>query len=366
MSGNVGGFRGRRGMRWWAVVAASAAALCGCGVGHRVVPEGMPAAPPPPPGGDVVDVQHRTPNPDAGVVDVVTQLEGNARGAGTGIVLTPDGTVLTNNHVIDGATSIQVTDVTSGRSYPAAVTGYDVGQDVAVLRLAGAAGLPTEPLGDSSRIRPDDPVMAVGNAGGRGGPPDHSTGRVTGVDQAITAGGDDSSERLDGMLRVSARLEQGESGGPLLDAAGRVVGVDTATSEEPGDGHVNGPGYAIPINTALRVSDAIRSGRPAPGVHLGGTGVLGVGVVPPEALSSGEGVRTGAAAVTVSPGSGAERAGISPGDVIVSVDGHPVESPDELTDLVRSHHPGDVLRLEWTGAAGQRSADVTLGEGPPA
>lgn len=368
MSGMVGRFRGRRKVRWWIVagVAAPVAAFVGVGIGTEALP---------PPhwvgsasNGGAVAVSNQTANPDAGVVDISTQLDGQARGAGSGIVLTQDGTVLTNNHVIDGATNIQVTDVANGRTYSASVTGYDVGQDVAVLHLVGASGLSTEPLGDSSRVGSHDAVMAVGNAGGRGGSPAHSNGEVSGRNESITAGGDGSGERLDGMFQISAQLEPGDSGGPLLDSSGRVIGMDTATSEQ--DGHVNGPGYAIPINTALHVSDQIRSGRVEPGVHQGGTGLLGVGVASPSALDSETGTgseQAGAAILSVSPDSGAQDAGLMAGDVITSIDGQQVSSPEDLTNLVREHQPGNTVRVDWTGANGQDdSAEVQLGSGPPA
>lgn len=363
--GDLGRFGGR-GRRLLVALLAAPALVAGCGVAaHQSSPPlDRAAVAPAQPG--AVPVADRPPDPNDGVVDVVTQLGGNARGAGTGIVLTPDGTVLTNNHVIEDARSIQVTDVTDGRSYPASVQGYDTGHDVAVLRVDGARGLPTARLGDSSRIGPDDPVMAVGNAGGRGGPPARTTGRVTGMNQAITAGGSDDAERLDGLLRGSARLEQGDSGGPLLDAAGRVVGMNTATSADPRTGRVGGTGYAIPINEVRRISDQILAGRPEPGLHLGGTGQLGVSVVAPEVLSSAGSEQLGAAVVDVARGSGAERAGLAPGDVIVAVDGKPVPTPDELTRAVREHRPGETVRLTWTGAGGQRSGQAVLGAGPPA
>ena len=363
--GDLGRFRSGRSRRWVVAALAVPAFAGGCAVAQAPPPT---AAPEPlvQPRAGALDVSNRVPDPNAGVVDVVTQLGGNSRGAGTGIVLTPDGTVLTNNHVIEDARSIQVTDVTSGRSYPASVQGYDVGHDVAVLRLDGARGLPTEKFGDSATLGPNVPVMAVGNAGGRGGPPERTTGRVTGLGEAITAGGDTDAERLDGLLRVSARLEQGDSGGPLLDSAGRVVGMNTATSQDPESGRPGGTGYAIPINEARRISDQIRSGQPAPGLHLGGTGQLGVQVVAPEALSTARAPQAGAAVVEVEPGSGGERAGLQPGDVIAAVDGVAVQTPEQLTNAIRAHRPGDAVRLSWSGPGGHRSGQAVLGEGPPA
>ena len=123
-----------------------------------------------------------------GVVDVVSTLGfRGATAAGTGIVLTSSGEVLTNNHVIDGATAIKVRDVGNGRVYTASVAGYDAAHDIAVLRLNGASGLETADLGNSSQVRTGQKVVAMGNAGGRNGAPSVATGRVTGLEESITA-----------------------------------------------------------------------------------------------------------------------------------------------------------------------------------
>src|SRR5215467_10958676 len=158
---------------------------------------------------------------DPGLVDInITVGYGQARAAGTGMVLTPDGEVLTNNHVVDGATSISVTDVGNGKTYRARVVGYDVSKDVAVLQLSGASNLQTVTIERSPKVSVGAEVVGVGNAGGRGGSPSYAGGTVTGTGQSITASDDLSgtSERLTGMIETNANIEAGDSGGPLVNA----------------------------------------------------------------------------------------------------------------------------------------------------
>src|SRR6266705_5716268 len=167
---------------------------------------------------------------DPGLVDVVTTLGyQHARAAGTGLVLTSSGEVLTNDHVIDGATSIKVTDVGNGRTYAASVVGYDKSDDIAVLQLKNASGLTTVSLGDSSQVKSGDKVVALGNAGGKGGAPSVAAGKVTALNQAITASdeGGGSAEHLTGMIETNANIQPGDSGGALVNAAGQVVGINT-------------------------------------------------------------------------------------------------------------------------------------------
>src|SRR6516225_7706598 len=170
---------------------------------------------------------------DPGLVDIVSTLgDQNAEAAGTGMVVTSSGEVLTNNHVIDGATSIKATDIGNGRTYTAKVVGYDKSDDVAVLQLQGASGLTTVSFGDSSRVHVGQSVTALGNAGGKGGTPSVATGTVTGLNQSITASdeGSGSSENLTGMIETNANIQPGDSGGPLVNSAGQVIGIDTAAS----------------------------------------------------------------------------------------------------------------------------------------
>src|SRR5580765_1360966 len=164
------------------------------------------------------------------LVNINTNLKyQGASAAGTGIVLSSDGTVVTNNHVIRGATTIRATDVGNGRTYSATVVGYDVAADLAVLKLNNASGLKTAKLADSSKVRVGDTVVAVGNAGGAGGTPSSATGKVTRLGSTITASdGGSNSERLTGMIEHDARIQPGDSGGALADSSGRVIGINTA------------------------------------------------------------------------------------------------------------------------------------------
>jgi S1-C subfamily serine protease len=182
-----------------------------------------------------------------GLVDVntVLGLEG-ARAAGTGIVLTSDGEVLTNHHVVEGATSVTVTDIGNGKTYKASVVGYDEQHDIAVLKLKDASGLQTAKTGDSDKVKLGDQVVGIGNAGGVGGTPSHAAGKVTGLNQAITATDESGQdpENLTGLIQTDANIQAGDSGGPLANASGEVIGVDTA-----GSGGNNG-GQGRPGQTA--------------------------------------------------------------------------------------------------------------------
>ena len=301
--------------------------------------------------------------PEAGVVVVETNLalQGSA-GAATGMVLTPSGEVLTNNHVIRGATTIRVVAPAGRQSYTARVVGYSVAADVAVLRLAGASRLQTVSLGDSSRLRVGQRVTAVGNAGGTA-TLTRAGGRIVGLGRTITASDDQGGvERLTGLIETSAPLRPGDSGGPLLDAENHVVGMNTAASTGFAFRSSANEGFAIPIARALAIEKQITAGHSSASVHIGPTALLGVRVESAESLGSGRGVLvTGVVA-----GSPADRAGLVPDDVITAIDWRAVGSPQALTALILRRRPGDTVRLTWMDASGgQRTAKVTLASGPP-
>jgi len=298
-------------------------------------------------------------NPRHGVVLVRTNLayEGGA-GAGTGIVISA-GEVLTNNHVIRGATSIRVTDPASHRSYKATVFGYSVSRDIALLRPSNTQGLSTASIGSSSGLDVGNSVTAVGNADGTG-VLTVSTGRLTGLHRSITVSdGQGSSARLTDLIATSARLVPGDSGGPLL-SHGRVIGVDAATSG--GFDFQGGEGYAIPIDTAIAVVRQIESGHGSSTVHIGATAFLGVSL----GQSDAYGQPSGAVVEAVVPGAPAAKAGLVPGDVITRFGGHKVSSPDGLRKLVLQLSPGASARLSWVDEAGYaHSATVRVASGPP-
>jgi S1-C subfamily serine protease len=284
--------------------------------------------------------------------------------AGKGIVISSDGVVLTNNHVLAGATSITVTDIGDHKSYRAAVVGYDRSGDIAVLRLSGASGLATASLADAATVKAGDPVVAIGNAGGTGGAPSAVGGVVSALNQSITAEDESSgsSEQLTGLIEVNADIQAGDSGGPLLTTSGQVIGVDTAASAGFQYQAAGGDGFAIPIGTARTIADQIRVGRSSSTIHLGATAYLGI-----EAAGSSRGFQgvAGAVVLGVVADSPADSAGLTRGDVIRSVAGTTIESATTLTTMLDRYHPGDRVTLAWTDVSGQsQSGSVKLATGP--
>ena len=208
------------------------------------------------------------------------------------MVLTPSGEVLTNNHVVQGATRISVTDIGNGRTYSASVVGYDRTSDVAVLQLQGASGLQTVPLGDSSTVSVGARVVALGNAGGRGGPPmspPASSPRSIRRSPRADMGGA-NAQRLTGLIETNAAIRPGDSGGPLVNDAGQVIGMDAAASAQLRRPAFRHPGVRDTDRRRARDRQADRgracrrrpctSGRPR---------FLGVQVVPPAQLRGGFG-----------------------------------------------------------------------------
>jgi S1-C subfamily serine protease len=209
---------------------------------------------------------------DASIVDVNTTLgyRGGV-GAGTGMILTASGDILTNNHVIDGATRITVTLVGTGRTYPATVVGTDATHDIAVIRISGVSGLKPIPMADSSAVTVGDGVVAIGNALGAGGTPAVVTGAVTALDRTITVTDESgaNAQTLDGLIQTNAPLQPGDSGGPLLNRSGQVIGIDTAASASRRFRTGSSVGLAIPINQARAIAAQIQSGHASATVHIG-------------------------------------------------------------------------------------------------
>jgi S1-C subfamily serine protease len=290
-----------------------------------------------------------------GVVTVVSTLGyESGEAAGTGIVLTSNGEILTNNHVIEGSTAITVTVESTGTSYRASVVGTDAGDDIAVLQLTHASGLATARIATSAAAV-GDRVTAVGNAGGTG-TLSAATGTVTDLQQSITteAEGSSASESLTGLIETDADVVSGDSGGPLENSSGQVVGIDTAASS----GTAAVTGFAIPISTATRIADAIASGSMRSGITLGLPAFLGIEV-------SGRAAVDGAGVAQVLRGTPAESAGLEAGDVITAVNGQTADSASALTGLLRSASPGDAVRVTYTDTTGaSHTVQVTLTAGP--
>jgi S1-C subfamily serine protease len=301
---------------------------------------------------------------DAAVVDITTTLEGGGEAAGTGMVISSSGLVLTNNHVIADATSIEVDIGGTGNTHTAKVVGYDVADDVAVIKIQGVSGLQTIERASSTELSVGDEIVAIGNALGQGGTPAAASGTVTALDQTITASDDDGtgSETLHDLIQINAAIQPGDSGGPLVDGNGRVVGMDTAAAVGSGrfgfTSETSTVGYAIPIERAMTIAEQIISGDGGTDIHLGSSrAVLGVDI------SSTAGV----VVQGVQSGSAADSAGIQTGDTITAIDGHTVSSASDLTDALARYSPKDQVRVDWTDTTGvAHHATVELGSGAPA
>ena len=323
---------------------------------------------------------------DPGLADVLsTDGDQDATSAGTGIVLTSNGLVLTNNHVIEGATSIKVTDIGNGRTYTAEVVGYDATQDVAVIRLENASGLTTASLGYSAAVRTRDSVVALGNAGGKGGTPSVATGMVTALNQSITASDELSgaSEQLTGLIETNADIQPGDSGGSLVNSYGQVVGVDTAASSQyqfqGQSGQTAEQAYAIPIDQALSVAKQIQAGTTTSDIHIGATGFLGLEIQPSSEGPGGgyggsgapgnsnQGTTSGVAITGSLSGSPAANAGLTEGDAVTAIGGQPVSTAEDIAKALVPHHPGNSISISWLDLYGQsHTATVVLASGPAA
>ncbi len=301
---------------------------------------------------------------DPALVDINTTLSyEQLQGAGTGMVLTSDGLILTNNHVVEGATSISVTDIGNGRTYSASVVGYDRSDDVALIQLKSASGLTTVTVGSS--VSNNEQVVAIGNAGGKGGTPSYVSGTVTGLGQSITASDEatGASEQLTGLIETNADIVPGDSGGPLVNTSGQVVGMDTAASQGYEFQNSGDQGYAIPITKAQSVASEINAGTSSSSVHVGPTAFLGVDV----SASDDECETSGGAVVAeVLPNTPAATAGLEQCDSITSLAGTSVTSPQGLTNVMLSLKPGATVQVRYMDPEGnQQSVSIQLQSGPP-
>ena len=312
---------------------------------------------------------------DPGLVDINTEI-GNSAAAGTGMVVSSNGEVITNNHVIKGANTISATDLGNGRTYTARVVGYDRQHDVAVLMLDGASGLATVPLGSSSGVHVGASVLTFGNAGGVGGTPSVAGGSVSALGRSIIASdpsvpGD--SERLTGLIQINGQIQPGDSGGPLV-SGGRVVGMDTAASTSFDFQSATGAGFAIPIDQVIAIANKILHGQQTNTIHIGATAIMGVYVSAnstrtvtyygcPASQSNTAGVLIADGTVAGSP---AASAGLARCGLITSVGGTKVSSPAALLNVMETHHPGDNVVVTWLDSSGRsHTATIRLATGTP-
>jgi S1-C subfamily serine protease len=279
-----------------------------------------------------------------------------SEGTGTGMVLTADGDVLTNAHVVSGAASIKVKLGTSDRTYDATVVGTDPSSDVALLRIQAASNLPTVTLGRSTDLQVGDEVVAIGHALALPGGPTVTTGIVSALDRTL----EDGSTRLEHLIQTDAAINPGNSGGPLVNASGEVVGMNTAVINSAGRGtDAQNIGFAIASDTIRPIVDELRTGGTRARPLLG---VTTVSVNEEIQANFGLRVSEGALVVSVSPGTPAEGAGLRRGDVITQVDGDAITTSEDLSSTIRKHKPGDRVEVHWERGADPRSATVTLSQ----
>jgi S1-C subfamily serine protease len=303
------------------------------------------------------------------VVDINTVIGRGGQAAGTGMILTSSGEVLTNNHVVQQATSIKVTIQGRANTYTATVLGVSPTADVALIQIQGVSGLPTVTLADSSSLSVGQSVVAMGNAGGQGGAPSVTEGSITALDQSITASDGNSSEQLSGLIQSDAQISAGDSGGPLVNASGQVIGMITAGATQGFRQTTTNVGFAIPSNTALGVVNDIRAGHASSSVIIGQSGMIGVTVTDLTAAAAsqlGLNVSSGALVTSVVAGGPAQQAGIGRDSVITAVNGTTIDSSSALGPAIQTHKPGDHIQVKWVDQSGSHTATLTLVPGPVA
>ena len=317
-------------------------------------------------------------NVDPATVDITSVLGAqNAEAEGTGMVLTSNGEVLTNNHVIQGATKITAQVDGTGTTYQVKVLGADPTADVALVLLEGASGLPHVSIGNSSTVSVGDGVVAIGNALGLGGTPTVTSGIVSALGRSITASdaGSGNVEHLTGLIQTDAPINPGNSGGPLVNAAGQVIGMDTAAATGSSTQSASNIGFAIPIDRAIGIATKIQQHKASSQIILGTHGIMGVDVesiataeqqsASPFGGSTSFPVNYGAVVLQVLGGSPAARAGIRSGDVIIGLNGKKVSSYIALGKMLTGAHPGTTVSVTWVGGSGGRhTASLTLMAGP--
>ncbi len=357
----------RGGMLVGALLLALVAGGIGGGIGAYVERNGglteveLPQAP--------AEAGGRDPHSVAGIATtalpgvVTLHVEGaGAQGTGTGFVLDGRGHILTNNHVVEPAGKDGGISVTfsGGETAEAELVGRDSGYDLAVVRVKGVSGLKPLSLGNSDSVRVGDPVVAIGAPFDLAGTV--TTGIISAKERPITAGGekgDGSDISYVDALQTDAPINPGNSGGPLVDSRGRVIGINSAIRAADGGSGVDGAqggsiglGFAIPVNQGKRVAEELINKGEA--THP----VIGVTL---DLEYRGDGARVGKGAASVKRGGPGDRAGIEPGDVIAEVDGARVHSGEELIVKIRSHRPGDRLRLGLERDGSERTLRLTLG-----
>jgi len=277
--------------------------------------------------------------------------------AGSGVVISKDGLILTNNHVIEDAAEIQV-QFDDGERTSAELVGSSPEDDIALIRANRNDTVPAK-LGSSARLRVGDDVVAIGNALNLGSTPSVTRGIVSAKERAIST----PTESLDHLIQTDAAINPGNSGGPLVNARGEVVGVNTAIIRD-----AQNVGFSIAIDSVKSLIGDLKKGK-GKGAGTASKGAfLGVVTIDVDSADLDQSVKDrfgvtadhGAFVTDVSPKSAAESAGIEQGDVLVEIDGRDVGGNQDVTDIIRSHQPGDRITITVERQGRRQSFDVTL------
>jgi S1-C subfamily serine protease len=299
------------------------------------------------------------------VVSISTQDFGSgqfdvvpAEGAGTGMIVSPDGDILTNAHVVEGGSQIKVKLSTGEKVYDAKVLGSDSSADVALLHMDGANNLPTVKLGKSADIQVGDQVIAIGNALALPGGPTVTSGIVSALDRTLG----DRNNMLEHLIQTDAAINPGNSGGPLVSTNAEVVGMNTAVIQSAGQGEgAQNIGFAIATDTIRPLIDNLRKGG---GQSSNGRAFLGVSTTDlTNQMRQRFGVQaeSGVLVTNVTPSSAADQAGIQEADVITSIGGTAISTVEDVSRAILAHNPGDKIEVKWKRGGNQMSATVTLG-----
>ncbi len=293
----------------------------------------------------------------------------NNEDEGTGMIITSDGEVITNNHVIELYTqggnsgSITVTEYGQTKPLPATLIGYDQTKDVALLKINNTSNLPTVTFGNSAKAVVGDSVVAIGNALGlSAGTPTVTQGIVSALGRTVTAGGiGTQTETLQNMIQTDAAINSGNSGGPLIDTSGQVIGMNTAVAGTSSDGTSSqNIGFAIPAASVESLLPELQKG----GQTGNAGGYLGVDITtltPALRQQYGFTPTSGAVILTVVAGSPAAKAGLVQGDVIVNIDGTAITSSEDLQKLVQKDKPGQSISITYYVGDSKRTTTATLG-----
>ncbi len=287
---------------------------------------------------------------------------------GTGMIITHNGLVVTNNHVIAAAVNggtITVTRTGTTKSLKATLVGTNPIDDVALIRIDNVSNLPAVTFGNSNSLVVGDPVVAIGNALGlAAGTPTVTSGIVSAMGRTVTAGTSSSTETLNNMIQTDAAINPGNSGGPLLDAEGDVVGMNTAVAGTLADGsNAQNIGFAIPVATIESLLNSLKAGASVVN-HGAFIGVEITSMTPSLQAEYGFSVSSGAVVMSVIAGTGAANAGVKQGDIIVGINSTPISSTQDITSVISSLHPGDQITLKIVRGTKHLSLKVTLGTQP--